>query len=161
MFEGSVEAIFIGPRAGEPMESRSDAHAVAGRGLEGDRYFAGEGTFYKGKGHDPRREITLIESEAVEAAERAYEVEIDAGETRRNLVTRDVPLNHLVDKEFTVGEVRLRGIKLCEPCSHLEKLTAKGVRKPLIHRGGLRAQILESGTIAVGDRVASASPPTE
>jgi MOSC domain-containing protein len=156
MFEGRVDAIYIGPSPREPMESRADVRAVAGRGLEGDRYFAGEGTFYRGKEYEPRREITLIEAEAVEAAARTYEVDIDPSETRRNVVTRDVPLNHLVDVEFTVGAVRLRGIKLCEPCSHLEKLTAKGVRKPLIHRGGLRAQILESGTIKVGDPIAPA-----
>jgi MOSC domain-containing protein YiiM len=71
-------------------------------------------------------------------------------------VTRGVPLNHLVGREFTVGGVRLRGIKLCEPCAHMESLSRPGARKALLHRGGLRAQILESGTIRAGDPIAPA-----
>ena len=150
MFEGEVVAIYVGPEPGEPMEARGSVNAVAGRGLEGDRYFSKKGTFSNDK---PGRAITLIEAEAVEAAGRSYEVEIDPAETRRNIITRGVPLNHLVDRDFTVGDVRLRGVKLCEPCGHLEKLTEKGVKKPLIHRGGLRAEILTDGTIDVGDTV--------
>lgn len=133
------------------MKSVDDVRAVPGRGLEGDRYFAKEGTF--SKKDEPSREVTLIESEAVASASKVYDIEIDPGETRRNLVTVGVPLNHLVDKEFTVGEVRLKGVKLAEPCGHLERLTEKGVRQPLIHRGGLRAAILNEGTIRVGDTV--------
>jgi MOSC domain-containing protein YiiM len=150
-FEGRIDAIYIGPEPEKPMVSVHEVKAVPGRGLEGDRYFTKEGTFSKKDG--PSREVTLIEVEAVEAASKAYEVVVDAGETRRNLVTSGVPLNHLVDKEFSVGSVRLRGVKLCEPCGHLERVTAKGVKKPLIHRGGLRAQILNEGTIRVGDEV--------
>jgi MOSC domain-containing protein YiiM len=154
MFEGSVSGIFIGPEKGKPMIGVSDVRAVAGRGLDGDRYFAKQGTFSLNDG--PSREITLIEQEALDAAGRSYDVEVDAAETRRNILTQGVPLNHLVDEEFTVGEVRLRGLKLCEPCGHLERVTAKAVKKPLIHRGGLRAQILKSGTIRVGDLVTPA-----
>jgi MOSC domain-containing protein YiiM len=150
VFEGEVVAIYVGPEPGEPMQGRESVNAIAGRGLEGDRYFAQTGTFSNSK---PGRAITLIESEAVEAASKTYEVDIDAGETRRNIVTRGVPLNHLVDREFTVGDVRLRGVKLCEPCGHLERVTEKGVKKPLIHRGGLRAEILNDGTIDVGAAV--------
>jgi MOSC domain-containing protein YiiM len=108
------------------------------------------GTFYKPK---PDFELTLIEAEAIEALRRDYQVELSVGDARRNIVTRDVPLNHLVDKEFCVGEVRIRGIRLCEPCDHLQKLTGKPVIKGLMHRGGLRAQILTQGTIRVGDAV--------
>jgi MOSC domain-containing protein YiiM len=155
MFEGKVTGIFIGPVKGKPMIGVEDVRAVAGRGLEGDRYFDRAGTFSK---RDPEsREITLIEQEAVDAAQRSYDVEVDPAETRRNVLTEGVPLNHLVDEEFTVGEVRLRGLKLCEPCGHLERVTAKGVREPLIHRGGLRAQILTDGVIRVGDPVRSSS----
>ena len=150
MWEGSVAAIYIGPRAAEPMVSVRKVRAVSGKGLEGDRYFNLEGTF-SAKSHRPKQEVTLIESEAIEAAERSYDIELDAADTRRNIVTSGTPLNHLVDEEFTVGEVRLRGLKLCEPCTHLKKVTAKGIVKPLIHRGGLRAQILSDGTIEVGD----------
>ena len=82
-----------------------------------------------------------------------YGVELAAGDARRNIVTRGVALNHLVGKEFTVGNVRIRGIRLCEPCDHLERLTGKPVLKGLLHRGGLRAQILTEGTIHAGDEV--------
>jgi MOSC domain-containing protein YiiM len=151
MFEGQVEAIYIGPDTEEPMKSVTRVKAFAGTGLEGDRYFRKEGTF--SKKDDPGRAITLIEAEAVEEAAKTYGVDFDVSETRRNIVTRGVPLNHLVDQEFMVGDVRVRGVKLCEPCGHLERLTTKGVREPLIHRGGLRADILSDGAISVGDRV--------
>ena len=97
--------------------------------------------------------MTLIESEAIVAAASEYDFELTAEETRRNLVTEGVPLNHLVGKEFLVGDVRLRGIRLCEPCRHLEKHLGKPVEKALRHRGGLRAQILTSGAVREGDEV--------
>jgi len=78
---------------------------------------------------------------------------LQPGDARRNIVTRGVPLNHLVGKEFTLGGVTLRGVRLCEPCTHLEGLTEKGVLTGLIHRGGLRAQIIKDGTIRVGDAI--------
>ncbi len=96
----------------------------------------------------------LIEAEAIEALQLEYAVELAAGDARRNIVTRDVPLNHLVGREFTIGEVRVRGIRLCEPCDHLQRVTGKQLIKGLRHRGGLRAQILTQGTIRVGDIVA-------
>ena len=93
----------------------------------------------------------LIESEALAAAASDYRLELPPNETRRNLLTRGVPLNHLVSREFLVGPVRLRGLRLCEPCKHLEKLTRPGVREALVHRGGLRAQVLTGGTLRIGD----------
>ncbi len=95
----------------------------------------------------------MIESEALEALKRDYQIELQAELTRRNLVTRGVALNHLVNREFKIGEVTLRGTRLCEPCSHMEKLTRKGVMRGLIHRGGLRANIIAGGTIHVGDAI--------
>src|SRR5439155_991169 len=97
--------------------------------------------------------VTKDEAEAIEALRRDYLVELSPGDARRNLVTRDVPLNHLVGKEFFIGEVKIRGIRLCEPCDHLQQLTGQPVIKGLLHRGGLRAQILSEGTIHVGDVV--------
>jgi MOSC domain-containing protein YiiM len=88
---------------------------------------------------------------------RDYHVELDAGESRRNIVTQGISLNHLVDKEFRVGEVVLRGTRLCEPCAHMEKLTVKGTLRGLIHRGGLRAEIVKGGTIRVGDSIVTES----
>lgn len=149
MWEGSVEGIYITPREKGAMQRVDEVNAVAGKGLEGDRYFDGRGTFSKKKG--PDREITFVEAEAIEAANAAYDLALDLGDTRRNIVTRGVALNHLIGREFRVGGTRVRGLRLCEPCGYLEGLTQPGVRKALIHRGGLRAQILEDGVIRVGD----------
>jgi len=150
MSNGTVESIYIASAAQGPMQALAQVVAIPGAGLEGDRYATKLGTFYK---PEPDYELTLIEAEAVEALRRDYQVELAAGDARRNIVTRNVPLNHLVGKEFAIGDVRIRGIRLCEPCDHLQKLTGKPVLKGLLHRGGLRAQILTPGTIRVGDVV--------
>ena len=150
MWNGKVESIYIAAAAQGPMQAVAEAVAIPGKGLAGDRYALKLGTFYK---PEPDYELTLIEVEAIEAIQREYGVELDAGAARRNLVTRGVALNHLVDKEFTIGDVRIRGIRLCEPCDHLERLTGKPLIKGLRHRGGLRAQILTPGTIHAGDEV--------
>ena len=133
------------------MRSVDRIRAVPGKGLEGDRYFRESGTYSDRPG--PGREVTLIESEAIEAMARDNQITIPAGATRRNVTTRGAPLNHLVGQEFEVGGVRLLGIKLCEPCSHLEGLTQKGIIAGLVHRGGLRAKILTDGEIRVGDPI--------
>ena len=150
MWQGTIESINIADGAKEPMRAIAEARAIPGVGLEGDRYALGQGTFFK---PEPSHELTLIEAEAIEALRRDYLVELSPGDARRNLVTRDVPLNHLVGKEFFIGEVKIRGIRLCEPCDHLQQLTGQPVIKGLLHRGGLRAQILSEGTIHVGDIV--------
>ena len=133
------------------MESVESVHAIAGRGLEGDRYFLGSGTYSRKKSAD--REVTLIETEAIEAIERDHGLPFEPGESRRNVATRDVALNHLVGRSFRVGQTTLQGIRLCEPCSYLEKATGKGVIAGLKHRGGLRAQIIADGEIRVGDAI--------
>ena len=150
MFEGSVDSIYIAPTAGEKVTRVGEVRAIPGKGLEGDRYFLGQGTFSK---PEPDRELTLIEIEAVEALEREKGIALEPGALRRNVVTRDVPLNHLVGREFTIGGVRARGLKLCEPCKHLAGMTHEGVLTGLLHRCGLRAQIISEGVIASGDRV--------
>jgi MOSC domain-containing protein YiiM len=150
MFSGNIHSIHIASGAKEPTHAVSEVQAIPGVGLEGDRYALKQGTFYK---PEPDYELTLIEAEAIEAIRIEYKVELAPGEARRNLVTRGVPLNHLVGREFRIGDVIIRGIRLCEPCSHLEALTQRPVIKSLLHRGGLRAQILKKGTIRVGDIV--------
>jgi MOSC domain-containing protein YiiM len=147
--QGTVVAIHVAPTAAAPMKSVTTAQAVPGRGLEGDRYYNKVGTYSNEPGSG--RDVTLIEIEAVEGLTRDYKVELEPGQSRRNIVTRGVALNHLVEKEFRVGDVVLRGTRLCEPCAHMEKLTAKGAMRGLIHRGGLRAEIVKGGTIRVGD----------
>jgi MOSC domain-containing protein YiiM len=150
MSDGTVDSIYIAAAAQGPPQSVAQVAAIPGAGLEGDRYALKLGTFYK---PTPDRELTLIEAEAIEAMGRDYHIELAAGEARRNIVTRNVALNHLVGKEFAIGEVRIRGIRLCEPCDHLQRVTGKAVIKGLLHRGGLRAQILTPGVIRVGDAV--------
>jgi MOSC domain-containing protein YiiM len=150
MWKGKVESIHIASAPTAPTQALDHAVLIPGVGLEGDRYALKQGTFFK---REPDFELTLIEAEAIEALQREYAVELVAGDARRNIVTRDVPLNHLVGREFLVGEVRLRGIRLCEPCDHLQRVTGKQLIKGLRHRGGLRAQILTQGTIRVGDTI--------
>ena len=160
MWEGSVVSIHIAPEASAPMLSITEVRALPGRGLEGDRYFAGTGFYSKTPSYGGR-EVTLIELEAVEAlfggvlnaSGERFGIKLAAADTRRNIVTSGVALNHLIDCEFRVGAVLMRGTRLCEPCKHLDDLTQHGVMSGLIHRGGLRAQILSEGVIRVGDAV--------
>jgi MOSC domain-containing protein YiiM len=141
----SVFALFLNVERNAPMRAVESARAVAGRGLEGNRY--------SDRDPKPDQELTLIEAEAIEALPRDESMPFEPAESRRNVVTRGVALNHLVGREFRVGEVRARGLRLCEPCQHLESLTRPGVLKALLHRGGPRAQVLSDGRIRVGDRV--------
>ena len=152
MDNAHVVSIHIAPTAEAPVNSVREVRAIAGKGLEADRYFAGTG-FYSNT-PAPWREITLIESEAIAAAQLESGIALAPGESRRNVTTRGVALNHLVGKDFRVGETTLHGIRLCEPCVHLEGLTRAGVKAALQHRGGLRAEILVGGIIRVGDQIA-------
>ena len=149
MFEGRLLGIYIAGAKSTPLGRVEEVQAVPGSGLAGDRYFFEQGTFSKPAG--PDREVTLIEMEAIEALLRDCRINLDPGEARRNLVTHGVPLNHLVGKDFSIGDVVLHGIRLCEPCGHLESLTVKGIKEGLCHRGGLRAQILHGGVLRSGD----------
>jgi MOSC domain-containing protein YiiM len=146
-----VVSIHVAAIGGAPMTSVTKVLAVVGKGLEGDRYASKLGTYSNQPGSG--RDVTLIEIEAIETLKRDYGIELGPGLARRNIVTRGVPLNHFVEREFKIGEVILRGTRLCEPCAHMEKLTIKGAMRGLIHRGGLRAEIVKGGTIKVGDRI--------
>jgi MOSC domain-containing protein YiiM len=150
-FQGEVLAINVAAGKGEPMQSLTEAVLIEGKGIDGDRYAAGTGQFSGTRGEG--RQVTLIEAEAVEAVAHETGIELLPEQTRRNIVTRDVPLNHLVGREFSVGEVVLRGVRLCEPCAYLGKLTDDEVRRSLLHRGGLRADIVRGGTVRAGDRI--------
>jgi MOSC domain-containing protein YiiM len=152
MFSGTIAAIFVAPTAGAPMEARTSVAASTGVGLDGDRYATGAGR-YSDTGRGPR-DVTLIEREAVDAVRAETGIDVLEIETRRNIVTEGVPLNHLVGRTFRVGEVLLRGVKLSEPCAYLEELVGKdGLYKAFLHRGGLRAEVLGDGEISVGDHV--------
>jgi MOSC domain-containing protein YiiM len=149
-------SLHVASVAGAPMGRVDSVRAVAGRGLEGDRYFLRTGTYSRKVGAD--REITLIEWEALDALARDYGLTIDASDPRRNVETRDVALNHLVGRTFRVGEATVRGLRLCEPCGHMERLCGKRVRPGLVHRGGLRAEILTDGVIRLGDPIEILEP---
>ena len=156
--EGTVVAIYVAPEGAAGMVKVDAVRALVGKGLEGDRYATGVGTYSAQPGTG--REVTLIETEALESLERESGVALDPAESRRNIVTRGLSLNDLVGQEFRVGTVTLRGVRLCEPCGHLEKLTRPGVRGGLVHRGGLRADIVQGGTIRPADLVTSPVPAT-
>jgi hypothetical protein len=141
---GSVAGILTAADAESPLMRVETATAVAGRGLEGDRYYDGRGTFSGvGRGY----QLTLVEAETLDAVDLPWE------QARRNVVTRGIALNALVGRRFKIGAVECIARRLCEPCAHLEKLARPGLLRPLVHRGGLRADILAGGPIAVGDRV--------
>lgn len=151
MNQGTVEFVHVAPGTGGPVERRESVEAVAGRGLRGDRYFESGGTF---SGGEKPRGITLFEAEVREALARDHDVHLEPGSHRRNVTTRGVALNHLVDSRFRVGEAVCAGVELCEPCDHLQGLVGiDGVLEALVHRGGLRARIVESGEIRGGDAV--------
>ena len=152
MSEGTVVSIHISERGEAPMNVVTQVRAVPGRGVEGDRYFTESGTYSDRPGAG--RELTLVESEALEALERDYGVKLQPGESRRNVATRGVALNHLVGREFRVGAVTVRGVRLCEPCAHLQRLVGQEKVLPgLVHRGGLRCEILTEGVIRAGDTI--------
>ncbi len=149
---GYITEILIAPSASVNMVPKEKVRAVPGKGLEGDRYYVGAGTFSP-QPQQPDFEITLIEQENVYAFAANSGLPFTASQSRRNIVTSGVQLNELVGQEFRLGEVRVRGIRLCEPCSHLAKTTFPETLKGLVHKGGLRAQILSEGEIRVGDQV--------
>ncbi len=148
MSQALVEAIYIAPSRGMPTISIDKAHAVPGLGIEGDRYYSlhKSGEMASKPGH----ELTLIESEALEAISQDG-IPITPGQARRNIVTRGVSLNELVGRVFYIANVQLRGLRLCEPCNYLADRTDPRVKTSLAHRGGLRAEIITEGVIHLND----------
>jgi hypothetical protein len=150
---GAVERICVAPSAGEPARSPRQVRALAGRGLQGDRHVTGAGTFPSGR---PGSALTLIEAEVCES----FEPPLAPDEHRRNVVTRGLALNQLVGHEFMIGAVRCRGMRLCEPCTVVQRYAGRPVLRALVHRGGLRADILVGGELRVGDEVRAAAAET-
>ena len=143
---GRIDAIYVSPTAGQPARALDGARALPGRGLEGDRHVTGDGTFPSGL---PGSALTLIEAEVCES----FDPPLGPDDHRRNLVTRGVALNDLVGHEFTVGTVRCKGMRLCEPCTVVQRYAGRPVLRALVHRAGLRADILAEGDIRTGDAV--------
>jgi hypothetical protein len=143
---GSVEQIWVAAGIDQPGRALEAVRAIPGVGLEGDRYTRGLGTFPSGR---PGSSLTLIEAEVCES----FTPPLEPDEHRRNLVTRGIRLNGLVGSEFLIGRLRCRGIRLCEPCATMQRYAERPILRPLVHRGGLRADILETGEIRVGDAI--------
>lgn len=148
---GRVEALHFAPRSFLPMRSAYALNLVAGVGVEGDRYATGEG-FYSDRPEEGRQ-VTLFETETLEALKRDHGVELSAGDHRRNITTRGVPLNHLVGRQFRIGPAVLEGTRLSTPCRHIEQITGKEIFNLLLNRSGLHARILAGGAIHDGDNV--------
>lgn len=147
---GQVAAIAVAQVARGPMRLVEYADAQAGRGLSGDRYAAKAGTFTPAGGMGSGYDLTLIEAEVLDDVVLPGAGHLSYSEARRNVVTRGIDVNLLVGRRFRIGGVECVGERLCEPCAHLERLTTKGVLRGLIHRGGLRADIVSGGRIETG-----------
>ncbi len=135
------------------MRSFGELMLEAGVGVVGDRYALRRG-FYSDRHHDGRQ-VTLFESETLEAIERDYQISLAPTDHRRNITTQGVPLNHLVGKRFAVGATLLEGVMLSVPCRHIEQITGKEVFNAMLHRSGLMARILRGGPVRIGDLVSS------
>lgn len=150
---GDVIAIHIASGASEPMRGLSRAEAIAGQGLAGDRYQTGSGFYSQTPTTPGARELTLIAEEALNAVAVETGIEIPLHEHRRNITTRGIDVDALLGQQFRIGEALCEGVRACPPCNHLDELTGKPLLKPLVRRGGLRARIIRSGEIRVGDRI--------
>jgi len=148
---GRVEAIHIAPASGAPMVGVTSVRAIAGVGLDGDRYGAGTGHWSPDAKVD--RHLTLVAGEEIDRLADFFDIHLEPGETRRNITTRGIDLNALVGRQFRVGGVECIGTRLCEPCQYLTDLVGEPILEPLVHRAGLRARILSDGEIAVGDPI--------
>jgi MOSC domain-containing protein YiiM len=150
-WKGNVISLYIAPEPAGPMLSVPLVQAFADRGLEGDRFFRESWTAAK----RPDKAVSLIEEEVLEMAAAEQQIKISGDKTRRNIITRGVPLIDLLDREFVIGKVIMRGIRLFEPCAHLEKVSKlSGIFRALENRSGLKAAILSDGVIHTGDPIA-------
>jgi MOSC domain-containing protein YiiM len=152
-FEGQLLNIHIAEAAGIAMQELVEATLIEGVGIEGDRYASGRG-YYSDR--PDIREVTLIDEETLIALQRDHGIELLPGEHRRNLTTRNVPLNHLVGRRFKIGDTLLEGGRLNVPCKYLQTLLNKKVFVPLLNRSGLNCRIIKGGKIFAGDLVTDA-----
>ncbi|MDP3416702.1 MAG: MOSC domain-containing protein [Falsiroseomonas sp.] len=148
---GRLIAAYIAEQASMEMEELPEARMIEGVGIEGDRYATGRGT-YSYKPHEDRQ-CTLIEMETLDALRRDHGLTLEPHESRRNLTTQGVPLNHLVGRHFRVGEVVLFGGRLNVPCKYLDDLLGRPLFNPLLNRSGLNCRIIKGGTIRPGDAI--------
>ena len=158
---GVVAAIYIAEQSGQPMGAVNEVVGAAGRGLLGDRHCRPDPDAHRDPSCGPEapphhevQDLSLVEAEVLDMLREVYGIELDGAETRRNIVTRGVRLNELIGRQFTVGAMLCAGVEICEPCVSIQRRTGKPVLKPLVHRGGLYARIIQSGTARPGDAIA-------
>lgn len=146
-----INKIFIGPVRGGPMDQVESVMAMEGKGLAGDRYSIGEGSYSKSRGI---RDVTLIEIESLWDFFRQSGIDLHPSLSRRNLLTEGVRLKDLIGKQFFVGEVELKGLRVCPPCGHLARLVGiPDIVKDLAESGGIYAEIVEGGVIRKDDPI--------
>jgi len=157
---GKLRSIWLAPRAGELVGCVEEVKAVEERGLEGDRYYQGTGSF--SRWDTPKRQVSLIAFEQVEKIGELLGKQVDEGSLRRNLVTEGIPIEQWAGATFSIGEVLLKGLQPCAPCRYLERILAlPSLMAHMKGRGGLRAQILKGGYIRVDDPIVLHTPPTK
>jgi len=152
---GVVTEVLIAKQAGDDLERQDVVSAEAGRGLVGDRYHLGIGTFSEKLKGTPEVEVTLIEREEVDAFNAVTGQSLPAAAFRRNIVTQGIRLNDLEGKLFTIDGVQMKGIRLCEPCAHLAGILGQEIMEHMVHKSGLRAQVITSGEIKVSSKIIS------
>jgi hypothetical protein len=158
MTAGTVREIFTTHAANEPMVGHAETEAIPGKGLAGDRYELGVGFYSNTPITSGARELTLIDVRAIADVTKETGLPFTSIESRRNLITSGVDLDALIGQAFSIGEVVCEGVRACPPCLHLEELTGKKVMKALVRTGGLRARIVQGGTIRVGDAIEAIGP---
>lgn len=147
---GVVAGIFLAEQSGQPMRAVSEVVGAAGRGLLGDRHCRPADASTSGL-DDGVHDISLVEAEVLDSLRDEHDIDLAPAETRRNVLTRGVRLNELVGRRFVLGGLLCEGVEICQPCVHVQNRVGKPILKPLVHRGGLRARILTSGTVRLGD----------
>ncbi|PLY09214.1 MAG: sulfurase [Arcobacter sp.] len=145
---GKISNLLISKSIESSMQNVNQVVLEVGKGIFGDRYYNQEGTFSNKGTVEPDRDVTLIEIENINALNEEHNLSITPEDFRRNIVVSNCDLNSLVDKEFQIGEVILKGIRLCEPCKYLaDKLAEQKTLTQMVHKAGLRAEIIKGGSI--------------
>jgi MOSC domain-containing protein YiiM len=151
---GKIVNLLISKDPQSPMQNVNQIVLEVGKGIFGDRYYFQKGTFSDENKIEPDSEVTLIEIEKINTLNEEHKLNITAEDFRRNIVVSNCDLNSLVGKEFQIGEVVLKGLRLCEPCKYLaDKLKEEKTLSKMVHKAGLRAQVIKSGSINLDSQV--------
>lgn len=145
---GKIVSLLISKDTKSSMRKVNQIILEEEKGIFGDRYYNQEGTFSNKGEIEPDRDVTLIEIERINEFNKKFNQNMTDEDFRRNIVISNCDLNSLVDKKFQIGNVILKGIRLCEPCKYLaNKLDNTKVLTEMVHKAGLRAQIIQGGSI--------------